>query len=120
VDQDLRDLLTGMESRLNASFEAQELRVREQVGKVADDLELRLREQVGKVADNLELRLRERIEKVETTLLTEFWKWARTNDVKLRQHGQAITAFDERLSLLEERITAIESRGHYPLNPKAN
>ena len=27
--------------------------------------------------------LKAAIEKVETTLLSEFWKWARTNDIKV-------------------------------------
>ena len=34
----------------------------------------------------MEMRLREHTENVETRLLSEFWTWARSSDLKSRQH----------------------------------
>ena len=48
-------------------------------------------------------RMKEHTETVETRLLTEFWKWARTCDMKVRQQGSNINTMDERMTLLEER-----------------
>jgi hypothetical protein len=54
-------------------------------------------------------------ETVETRLLTEFWKWARTSDVRARQHGANLNAqsanalaLDVRLSIIEERVSDLE------------
>ena len=44
-------------------------------------METRLRDQI----DAQEARLREHTEGVETRLLSEFWKWARTADARYRQ-----------------------------------
>ena len=70
-------------------------------------METRLRENI----DAVEARLREHTETVETRLLGEFWKWAKTTDARYRQHQGTVTSLDERVSLVEERITAIESGG---------
>jgi hypothetical protein len=52
-----------------------------------DSMETRLREH----SEAMETRLREHTETVETRLLSEFWKWARTADLKLRQHTGSIS-----------------------------
>ena len=70
-------------------------------------MESRLREHT----DAVEARLREHTEVVETRLLGEFWKWAKTTDARYRQHQGTVTALDERVSLVEDRITALESGG---------
>jgi len=59
----------------------------------------------------METRLREHTEAVETRLLREFWKWARQADARYRQHHSAVTGLDERVMLVEDRITAVESAG---------
>jgi hypothetical protein len=59
---------------------------------------------------DLKQELKAAIEKVETTLLSEFWKWARTNDVKLRSVTSRSNDFDERLLLIEERVSELERR----------
>jgi methyl-accepting chemotaxis protein len=54
--------------------------------------------------------LKAALEKVETTLLSEFWKWARANDVKVRSLTSRSGDLDERLLLLEERVFELERR----------
>ena len=48
-------------------------------------------ERLGQV----EQRFAERLEKVETTLLTEFHKWASPLEMRQRTHAAAIRALDE-------------------------
>jgi hypothetical protein len=81
MDNELKQYLEAMESRLRENTEA------------------------------VEARLREHTEVVETRLLGEFWKWARTTDARYRQHQGTVTTLDERVSLVEDRIAAIESQG---------
>lgn len=61
-------------------------------------------------AEGVESRLREHTEKIETQLLTEFWKWARTSDIKTRQNHGSISMVDERLTAVEDRISELERR----------
>jgi hypothetical protein len=58
----------------------------------------------------METRLREHTEIVETRLLSEFWKWARSSDIKARQHTNNIVSIDERLLAVEERLSELERR----------
>ena len=58
----------------------------------------------------LKAQLTAAIEKVETTLLSEFWKWARPNDVKIRSLTTRSSDLDERLLLIEERVSELERR----------
>ncbi len=57
-----------------------------------------------------ESRLEAKIERVETSLLTAFHGWARPTEIKLRTFTTQVTGFDERVSLLEERLTDVERR----------
>jgi hypothetical protein len=59
---------------------------------------------------NLRLDMLERIEHVETTLLKEFRKWAVRNDSTLRVHDARSIGYDQRLSVLEERVAELEDR----------
>jgi hypothetical protein len=61
--------------------------------------------------ESMEARLREHTEAVETRLLSEFWKWGKTADARYRQHHSVVNGLDERVALVEDRITAIESEG---------
>jgi hypothetical protein len=60
--------------------------------------------------EEMKRELRAHTEAVETRLLREFWKWARQADARYRQHHSAVTGLDERVMLVEDRITAVESR----------
>ena len=51
----------------------------------------------------------DRIERTENNLLSAFYGWARTMEVKVR----SLHAFDERLSVVEERLAELE-RKQYP------
>ncbi len=54
--------------------------------------------------------LRGEIEASETHLLTEFWKWGRAADQRIRrmEHSDATTT--ERLTAMEERIFTLERK----------
>jgi hypothetical protein len=58
----------------------------------------------------LEERLAGRIEHVETTLLTEFHKWGQTYEIRSRGVTTLVYTFEERLGVLEERVSALERR----------
>lgn len=62
----------------------------------------------------METRLRShieaRIEKTETNLLSAFHGWARGMEIRVRGVSGMATGFDERLGLVEERISALERR----------
>jgi hypothetical protein len=80
MDQELKSYLEAMEARLSEHTDA------------------------------METRLREHTETVETRLLSEFWKWARSADLKARQHTNNISSIDERLLAVEERLSDLERK----------
>jgi len=75
-------------------------------------MENRLQEHTQTQLASLENRLREHTEKIETQLLTQFWKWARTADIKMRQNRDTISLVDERIAAaVEDRVSELERRG---------
>ncbi len=52
----------------------------------------------------------ERIEKLETTLLTEFHKWASPIDLRQRTHAAALRALDAEVESLSDRPKNLEGR----------
>jgi hypothetical protein len=54
--------------------------------------------------------VRAEIEATETRLLSEFWKWGRASDLRMRrvEHSDATT--NERLAAVEERIFTLERK----------
>ena len=58
----------------------------------------------------LEERLRQFVERIETNLLTEFHKWSRTYEIRARGTTTMVVGFEERLGLLEERVSDLERR----------
>jgi hypothetical protein len=60
--------------------------------------------------ERMENRLREHSEAVETRLLSEFWKWARTADARYRQNQGVVKGLEERVMVVEERISDLERR----------
>jgi hypothetical protein len=54
--------------------------------------------------------VRAEIEACETRLLSEFWKWGRVADQRIRrmEHSDATTT--ERLTIIEERIFTLERK----------
>jgi hypothetical protein len=52
----------------------------------------------------------DRLEKVETTLLSEFHKWASPVELRQRSHAAAIRALDTEVEALSDRVKNLEGR----------
>jgi hypothetical protein len=50
----------------------------------------------------------DQLERVETSLLTEFHKWASPADIRLRSHRDAIHALEIDVDSLKERVKDLE------------
>jgi len=99
VDQELKNYLEALEMRLGDRIE-----------KSQSALEMRLAERVEKSESALEMRLAERIEKSENNLLRAFHGWSRSMEIRVRGVSGITVGFEERLSLIEERISDVERR----------
>jgi hypothetical protein len=84
MDAELKEYLQGMEARMSATVEA-------------------------RIVES-EARMKEHTETVETRLLSEFWKWARTTDMKARLQNNHVIGLEERIGSVEERIRELEFR----------
>jgi hypothetical protein len=51
-----------------------------------------------------------RVEKTETSLLTAFHGWARSMEIRVRGVSTMTIGYDERLALVEERISELERK----------
>jgi hypothetical protein len=78
-------------------------------------MEQRLLDRIEASGTALERRVVDRLETFETKLLTAFHDWARPVEIRLR----TLPMLEERLGLLEERISKIE-RGDKPANGSRN
>ena len=56
--------------------------------------------------------IREQLEHVETTLLTEFHKWASPLEARQRTHSAALRALDVEMEQMDDRVKKLE--GHVP------
>jgi hypothetical protein len=52
--------------------------------------------------------IRTELERVETSLLTEFHKWASPMEMRVRSHSLAIRALDLETEALSERVEKLE------------
>jgi hypothetical protein len=52
----------------------------------------------------------ENLERVETTLLTEFHKWASAIDARQRSHSAVFRALDAEMESLADRVAKLEKR----------
>ncbi|MDQ2899216.1 MAG: hypothetical protein M3Y07_05370 [Acidobacteriota bacterium] len=91
MDAELKTYLQDMEARMNARNDAR-----------FDAVDSRF--------EAMERQFKDALEATETRLLTEFWKWAKTLDVKLRQLQANDVATGERLTVLEERVFTLERK----------
>jgi uncharacterized membrane protein YgcG len=57
-----------------------------------------------------EQRTNARIEQVETSLLTEFHKWASPAEMRARSHAAALRAIDAEMEFLSDRVTKLEGK----------
>ena len=71
-------------------------------------------ERVGGRIDASEERIREHIARadhdLETKIITAFHKWGSTSDMRTRQALADAAIINERMIILEDRITALERR----------
>jgi hypothetical protein len=51
-----------------------------------------------------------RLEKVETTLLTEFHKWASPVELRQRSHAAALRALDAEVESISDRLKNLQGR----------
>jgi hypothetical protein len=65
---------------------------------------------VNVLTDDDKRWITDRLEKVETTLLTEFHKWASPIEMRQRSHAAAIRAHDAELESLSDRLKNLEGR----------
>ena len=67
---------------------------------------------VAKFADmDAKFATKQDLERVETSLLTEFHKWASPAEARARTHTAAIRAIDLELEAITERVQKLENRG---------
>lgn len=77
-----------------------------------DQIEVRF-EQIDRKFEQIDLRFKEvdeRIEKVETSLLTEFHKWASPLDARMRTHTALLRAVDLELEAHDGCIQKLENK----------
>jgi hypothetical protein len=86
MDNDLKQHLEGMETRLNAKFATMFAEMHDIFATKAD------------------------LERVETALLTEFHKWASPAEMRAKSHAQAIRLMDTELESMGERIDKLEGK----------
>ena len=120
MDSELKEYLEAMEGRLGAKLDGLEGLLEAMEGRLGamearlDATEARLdatEAHLGAMEarlDAMEARLEAKIEKVETTLLTEFHKWASPAELRARSHAAAIRALDLETEALAERVAKLE------------
>ncbi|MGA2114636.1 MAG: hypothetical protein ABSH56_07790 [Bryobacteraceae bacterium] len=60
--------------------------------------------------DGVSQKFDQKLERVETTLLTEFHKWASPAEARQRTVAAALRAIDLEMEALSDRVTKIEGR----------
>jgi hypothetical protein len=118
MDEELKQYLGAMEGRLSRTLDARlatmETRF-DAMGTRIGTVETRIVALDTKI-DSVETRLiahvSEQCEKVETKLLTEFYKWGRTADMRTRQTIADTGLLGEPMLNVEDRVTALERERH--------
>ncbi len=54
--------------------------------------------------------IKQQLEKIETSLLTEFHKWASPVEMRQRSHAAALRALDAEVESLADRLKNLEGR----------
>lgn len=67
-------------------------------------------ERVSDRIDHVRTELLDRIEQVETSLLTEFHKWASPMDARMRTHTATLRAIDLEIESVSERFSNLEPK----------
>ena len=53
--------------------------------------------------------INDKLEKLETTLLTEFHKWASPQEARMRTHTAVLRAIDVEMEALTDRVNKLEN-----------
>jgi hypothetical protein len=70
----------------------------------------RLPYNLGMLTEDDKQWISQRLEQVETTLLTEFHKWASPVELRQRSHAAALRALDAEVESLSDRLKNLEGR----------
>ena len=100
MDQELKQYLDGKFVKLDGQLDG---KFAELDGKFAE-IDRKFAELDGKFATKQDL------ERVETTLLTEFHKWASPAEARARTHTATLRAIDLEMESLTERVQKLEAR----------
>ena len=103
MDDELKQYLGAMEERLMKGTE-------ERITAAVSASEERLTKRIDESIKASEERMVERIRDTETTLLTEFHKWASPVDARVRGLSSMLRAVDADLEYLQERVKKLENR----------
>jgi len=107
----LAEQVVQVEHRLNQQAIQLEEQLNQQTIKLEERLNqqtIKLEERLNQQAIQLEERLNQRIERVETSLLTEFHKWASPAEARNRTISAALRAIDLEMEQLSDRVKRLE------------
>jgi succinylarginine dihydrolase len=116
LDGKIDSTAAALNAKIDSTAAALHARMDALDGKI-DSTAAALNAKINSTADDLRTEmvsmrreLIEHTENVETRLLTEFWKWARTADARYMQATGAVTFVEQRLTLIEDRVSELERR----------
>ena len=96
MDQELKQYLDGKFADVDARFSEMHTKFSEMHARFADM--------------DAKFATKQDLERVETTLLTEFHKWASPAEARAKTHTAAIRAIDLEMEGLTERVQKLEKR----------
>ena len=111
MDAELKTYLEGKFAQVDKRFEQIDARF-EQVDKRFEQIDARF-EQVDKRIAEVDAnfaQIREELHDTETRLLSEFWKWGRTTEIRVRRLETLDATTADRLAAMEERIFTLERK----------
>ena len=102
-------IVGASEERLNARMSQTEERLNARMSQTEERLNARIEHLTVGIAA-VEERLNARIERVETSLLTEFHKWASPAEARAKSHAAVLRALDAEMEYLSDRVTKLEGK----------
>ena len=108
MDQELKDYLEKRFDRIEQRFEQIDHRF-EQIDQRFEQIDQRFGAMMAD-AQERDAQMRLHIETVEARQLTEFWKWARTADMRWSKVDGDVTSVHDRLAAIEDRVVELERR----------
>ena len=99
-----KEWMTAQDNTLRQEFRVQVDGLRQEF-KVQND---GLRQEFKVQTDGLRQEFRDGIERVETSLLTEFHKWASPMELRVRSHAIAMRALDMEIEDVKDRLGKLE------------